>query len=432
MDTFYPRARYSGLFLPNPVTEIKSRSQRNGFLILTIALLVLSILIPGCGGGSSGGSGPSNPAPPSALSYPSPVQATVGNAITPLSPTVTGSVTSFSVSPALPTGLSLNITSGVISGTPTVSSPETTYVITASNVSGSATFGLLLTVSPAVPPPPPNADVSGSWEFVKASHYTEDALDPCAGCFTTGQEELVETVITQQDGAWQGNQTMPITVAFFSTIPNDWNQTAEWVGGLCNGDPGNSSMVGTVSGNAITFTIEENGSSSTGTGTVNADGTISGSYTNTGCNDSGGTFTAHKTDPINGTLANNIFVFGHDPVFTATYNQGPVDSNGVPSLGMFGSDSLDPNFTFSGIAVGNLGIVNGQFIGYDKPPVVQPKGRYGARPRAQYPGKVFTLIVPHANYSPTVSNETLAIVTNGFQPGQAGNDRVAVGVFNEQ
>lgn len=191
-------------------------------------------------------------------------------------------------------------------------------------------------------------------------------------------------------------------------------------------------MVGTVAGNAITFTVEENGLSFTGTGTVNADGTMSGSYTATGCSDPGGTFTAHKTNPINGTLANNIFVFGNDPVFTATYNQGPVDSNGVPSLGMFGSDSLDPNFTFSGKAVGNLGIVDGQFIGHDKPPAAQPKARSGAPPRAQYPGKVFTLIVPHANYSTTVSNETLAIVTNGFQTGEAGNDRIAVGVFNEQ
>ena len=134
----------------------------------------------GCTNGDSGTFSATRglPVPPSALSYPSPVQATVGNAIAPLVPTVTGSVTSYSVSPPLPTGMSLNITNGVISGTPTASSVETTYVITASNVSGSTTFGLLLTVSPTVPPPPPNADINGSWEFVKSSHYTEDALIP--------------------------------------------------------------------------------------------------------------------------------------------------------------------------------------------------------------------------------------------------------------
>ncbi len=70
-------------------------------------------------------------------------------------------------------------------------------------------------------------------------------------------------------------------------------------------------------------------------------------------------------------------------------------------------------------------------MGHDKA-AAQPRARFpGARPRAEYPGKVFTLIVPHANYGTVVSNETLAIVTNGLQPNFAGDDRIAVGVFNE-
>src|SRR5262245_54287188 len=44
---------------------------------------------------------------PSGLSYPSPQTYVVGAAITPLNPTVTGTVTSYSVSPALPAGLVL-------------------------------------------------------------------------------------------------------------------------------------------------------------------------------------------------------------------------------------------------------------------------------------------------------------------------------------
>ncbi len=54
---------------------------------------------------------------PSNLSYSSSsVVATVGTAITSLSPTVTGTVTSYTISPSLPSGLSINSTSGVISG----------------------------------------------------------------------------------------------------------------------------------------------------------------------------------------------------------------------------------------------------------------------------------------------------------------------------
>src|SRR5215472_5574397 len=83
-----------------------------------IALFVLAAAACGlvaCGGGGGGGDG--GPAP-SALSYTSPVNAMVGTAITALMPTVTGSVTSYSVSPSLPAGLSLNSVSGAITGTP--------------------------------------------------------------------------------------------------------------------------------------------------------------------------------------------------------------------------------------------------------------------------------------------------------------------------
>ncbi|MHA8062372.1 putative Ig domain-containing protein, partial [Aquirufa beregesia] len=61
-----------------------------------------------------------NAAAPSALSYTTPNVYSVGTGITSLTPTVTGTVTSYSISTPLPTGLSFNTTTGVISGTPTV------------------------------------------------------------------------------------------------------------------------------------------------------------------------------------------------------------------------------------------------------------------------------------------------------------------------
>ena len=112
-------------------------------------LVSLAMLLAACGGGGSSGS--TNVPAPSALSYMSPGQTTVGTAITPLSPTVSGTVSSYAVSPALPAGLLISTTSGVISGTPTASASQATYTITASNSSGSTTFGLSLTVNPAAP-----------------------------------------------------------------------------------------------------------------------------------------------------------------------------------------------------------------------------------------------------------------------------------------
>jgi len=97
-----------------------------------------------CGGG--GGATPTPLPPPSGLSYSSPGTMVVGVAITSLTPSVTGTVTSYSVSPGLPAGLALNATTGVISGTPTVAAPNTSYVVKATNAGGSATYTLQFAV----------------------------------------------------------------------------------------------------------------------------------------------------------------------------------------------------------------------------------------------------------------------------------------------
>jgi polyhydroxybutyrate depolymerase len=86
---------------------------------------------------------------PSALSYPGPKTAVVGTVFEPLNATVTGRVSSYSASPALPAGLVLNSSTGQISGTPTAAAPGATYTITAKNSGGATTFGWTLTVNPA-------------------------------------------------------------------------------------------------------------------------------------------------------------------------------------------------------------------------------------------------------------------------------------------
>jgi uncharacterized repeat protein (TIGR01451 family) len=88
---------------------------------------------------------------PSALSYNSPNVFTVGALIGNLSPSVSGNVIGYSVSPALPSGLSLNTTTGVISGTPTVVSANATYTVTATNSGGFATFGIQIQVNDIAP-----------------------------------------------------------------------------------------------------------------------------------------------------------------------------------------------------------------------------------------------------------------------------------------
>jgi uncharacterized repeat protein (TIGR02543 family) len=72
-------------------------------------------------------------APPApAFSYPSPpAPTTAGSPLTTTNPVSTGGdINSYSISPALPNGINIDATTGVISGTPTISSPTTTYVVT--------------------------------------------------------------------------------------------------------------------------------------------------------------------------------------------------------------------------------------------------------------------------------------------------------------
>jgi Putative Ig domain len=118
---------------------------------LGLSLTAGALLLCGCGGSSP------SPSPvvqaPSALSYTTvTADYTKGTAITADSPTSTGgTATSYSVTPALPAGLSLSTTTGVITGTPTAVTATASYTLTASNSAGSTTASLSITVNVAAP-----------------------------------------------------------------------------------------------------------------------------------------------------------------------------------------------------------------------------------------------------------------------------------------
>jgi hypothetical protein len=118
-------------------------------------LLLASLLLASCGGGGgSSGSAPSVTTPPSDLQYPAASPLVVDTAITALTPTVVGEVMSYGVSPALPAGLSLNPTSGVISGTPTSAAARADYTVKATNAGGSTTASVpIVVMAPAATAP---------------------------------------------------------------------------------------------------------------------------------------------------------------------------------------------------------------------------------------------------------------------------------------
>src|ERR1700739_4594089 len=142
---------------PSPTCPRLIRKGRARILqagVLGVALLALF----GCSGGSPS-SAPAPPIPPPQtplapmnLSYQTPPPLLVGAPAPTLSPTVTGTVTGYLVSPSLPSGLQLDGTKGVISGIPTAVTTAAIYMVTASNSAGSTSFGLNLSVdaSPTV------------------------------------------------------------------------------------------------------------------------------------------------------------------------------------------------------------------------------------------------------------------------------------------
>lgn len=86
---------------------------------------------------------------PSNLFYPTnPAVYTKGIAITANTPTHSGGlVSAYTVSPALPLGLTLNANTGTISGTPSAILPTSVYTITATNSAGSTSVDLSITVN---------------------------------------------------------------------------------------------------------------------------------------------------------------------------------------------------------------------------------------------------------------------------------------------
>ncbi|MDP6195712.1 MAG: putative Ig domain-containing protein, partial [Candidatus Poseidonia sp.] len=94
-----------------------------------------------------------NDVAPSALTYsPNTFTLTKGTAMTTVTPSNSGgTVTSYSVSPSLPAGLSLDSSTGAISGTPTAVTSSATYTINATNTGGYDTATVTIVVNDVAP-----------------------------------------------------------------------------------------------------------------------------------------------------------------------------------------------------------------------------------------------------------------------------------------
>ena len=126
---------------------------------IVISLVLLSnILMAACHGGGGGGTGSlslKGSIAPSDLQYSESTPSYVaGEAIPPNVPHNSGgAIERYSVSPDLPVGLSLDVLTGIISGTPHTSSAATDYVVSGASAQGTAQAQLRITVADKATPP---------------------------------------------------------------------------------------------------------------------------------------------------------------------------------------------------------------------------------------------------------------------------------------
>ena len=156
------------------------------------------------------------------------LNAGVGITITPTTITNLGGVATYSISPGLPPGLSIDATTGSISGTPTMTFMGSSYTITASNSAGSDTATIYIDVLAA-------PDISASVTTLTAT----------AGTLIT------PITITNNGGAVSIRGAYSINPPIANGLSFDT-------------DTGEISGTPTAGANAVTYTITATGPASTG------------------------------------------------------------------------------------------------------------------------------------------------------------------------
>jgi hypothetical protein len=134
---------------------------------------------------------------PSAMSYsPSSIIANRTTTNINATPTYLGdSIINFSIAPSLPTGVSFNTTTGLISGIPSVNLPQTIFTITGTNSGGSTTATFTLIVNPAISISEVNANIFSNLSFKPNPFNNELEIS-----FVSSSKEASKLVITDALG----------------------------------------------------------------------------------------------------------------------------------------------------------------------------------------------------------------------------------------
>jgi PKD repeat protein len=206
--------------------------------------------------------------PPANLTYTqmSPTYVT-GSAITANNPSSTGgAVASYAVAPALPTGLTLNTTTGVITGTPTVATAATNYVVTATNAAGSTTATLSITVNAALLPPANLTYTPMSPTYVTGSAITANTPSSTGGA-------VASYAVAP---ALPAGLTLNTTTGVITGIPTTATATANYVVTATNAAGSTTATLSITIGAQVQISVNPSNVTVTGGDTASFQVTVTG------------------------------------------------------------------------------------------------------------------------------------------------------------
>ncbi len=135
-------------------------------------------------------------------------------------------ITGYSIDKSLPTGMTFDPTTGIISGTPAVVSPPITYTITAYNTGGSSATTVNIEVDEQTvtfPPIPVKTVCDADFDpgATSTGTVTYSSANSAVATIVAGELHITgagTSVITASDGTSQPTQTLTVTAAVTPTI----------------------------------------------------------------------------------------------------------------------------------------------------------------------------------------------------------------------
>lgn len=188
----------------------------------------------------------------------------VNSALTPISVTSNGgAVSSYAISPSLPSGLILNSTTGAITGTPTAILASTTFILSATNPAGtvSVTFSLLIDMDTDGDGVPDSVETQQGTNPNLASSYLDTDTDGVPNYIElqqgTNPNVASSYLDTDSDGLsdyYEANNHAPTNSSITTTTISENNSVGDVIGNLSttDADAGDTHSYTLVSGTGST------------------------------------------------------------------------------------------------------------------------------------------------------------------------------------